>query len=86
MTEAEIVRVLIEHARGLGIDAAKDAMVRKRLAQAATLAAAELAETGRAEVNLPFLSANAQGPVHLQLQLPIGGPAGPRHDPRVKLS
>jgi hypothetical protein len=52
--------------RERGVEVANDAGVLTRLADAYYLAVEEVAGKGEAEVNLPFLTATGQGPVHLQ--------------------
>lgn len=85
MDEAGILRVLIEEARALGLDVSHDEMAMRRLHEAARKAAVELRHTQRTDVSLPFLGATRAGPVHLAVALPVGA-AGPRLDPREKLS
>lgn len=48
-----------------GIDLRKDNLALKRLADAAKTAAAELSASERAEINIPYISANSNGPLHL---------------------
>lgn len=48
-----------------GIDLRKDNLALKRLADAARGAAAELAVSERTEINIPYISANSNGPLHL---------------------
>ena len=86
MDEESIVQLLVERTAALGIDA-HDENVMRRIHQAARTAVDELRESGRSEVNLPFLGATAAGPVHLAVSLPLPGSSGaPRLDPREKLS
>lgn len=58
-----------EFRRDTGIDASKDKMVIQRLKEAAEKAKIELSSAFETEVNLPFLTADASGPKHLQLRL-----------------
>ncbi|GJM43979.1 MAG: chaperone protein DnaK [Gemmatimonadota bacterium] len=52
-----------------GIDLRKDPMALQRLKDAAEKAKCELSTTPETEVNLPFVTADASGPKHLQLKL-----------------
>lgn len=47
----------------------EDAMALSRLAEAYMKACEELARTSRTEMNLPFLTANEEGPKHFQLEV-----------------
>ena len=52
-----------------GIDVSNDTMVTQRLKEAAEKAKIELSTAQKTEINLPFLTADATGPKHLQLEL-----------------
>jgi molecular chaperone DnaK len=52
-----------------GIDLRKDAMALQRLKEAAEKAKSELSGTMETEVNLPFITADQNGPKHLNLRL-----------------
>lgn len=52
-----------------GIDLSKDRRALQRLREAAEKAKVELSATAETDINLPFISANANGPQHLQLKL-----------------
>jgi molecular chaperone DnaK len=52
-----------------GIDLRKDRMALQRLKEAAERAKIDLSSTIQAEINLPFITADANGPKHLQLTL-----------------
>jgi len=52
-----------------GIDLRKDPMALQRLKEAAEKAKCELSTTLQAEVNLPFITADASGPKHLNITL-----------------
>ena len=52
-----------------GYDLSKDRMALQRLREAAEKAKIELSSTMETEINLPFISADASGPKHLQLKL-----------------
>jgi molecular chaperone DnaK len=52
-----------------GIDLGKDRLALQRLREAAEKAKIELSTTTETEINLPFVTADANGPKHLQLKL-----------------
>ncbi len=52
-----------------GIDVSKDTMVLQRLKEAAEKAKIELSSAQKTDINLPFLTADATGPKHLQVEL-----------------
>ncbi|HEY5685153.1 MAG TPA: molecular chaperone DnaK [Acidimicrobiia bacterium] len=52
-----------------GVDLAKDRMASQRLKEAAEKAKIELSSVPETEVNLPFITATAEGPLHLQVKL-----------------
>ena len=52
-----------------GIDVTGDAMVIQRLREAAEKAKIELSSTQQTDINLPFITADASGPKHLNLSL-----------------
>lgn len=52
-----------------GIDLRKDKLALQRLKEAAEKAKIELSSTAQTEVNLPFITADASGPKHLQIPL-----------------
>src|ERR1700726_4679813 len=52
-----------------GIDLSKDRMAIQRLKEAAEKAKVELSQLMETEINLPFVTADASGPKHLQLKL-----------------
>ena len=68
--DQEIINYLIvEFKRDQGIDVSKDKMVLQRLKEAAEKAKIELSSTNETEINLPFLTADATGPKHLQIKM-----------------
>ncbi|MDX9719825.1 MAG: molecular chaperone DnaK [Myxococcota bacterium] len=68
--DARVVERLVEQFRSdTGIDASGDPMVLQRLREAAEKAKIELSSMAQTEVNLPFLSADASGPKHLNMRL-----------------
>jgi molecular chaperone DnaK len=52
-----------------GVDLSKDAMAMQRLKEAAEKAKIELSQVTETEINLPFITATADGPLHLQKSL-----------------
>jgi len=61
--------LIAEFKKDQGIDVSKDKMVLQRLKEAAEKAKIELSSTVSTEINLPFLTADASGPKHLQMSL-----------------
>jgi molecular chaperone DnaK len=61
--------LMAEFKKDTGIDVSKDKMVLQRLKEAAEKAKIELSSVSETEVNLPFLTADATGPKHLQMKL-----------------
>jgi molecular chaperone DnaK len=58
-----------EFRREQGIDLREDRMALQRLKEAAEKAKIELSTTMQSEINLPFVTADASGPKHLQMTL-----------------
>ena len=58
-----------EFKKDQGIDLAADKMALQRLYEAAEKAKIELSSTMTTQINLPFVTATAEGPEHLDLQL-----------------
>lgn len=58
-----------EFKKDQGIDLSKDKMALQRLKEAAEKAKIELSSAMETEVNLPFITADASGPKHLQMKL-----------------
>jgi molecular chaperone DnaK len=52
-----------------GVDVSNDSMVMQRLKEAAEKAKIELSSTQSTDINLPFLTADASGPKHLNMSL-----------------
>ena len=52
-----------------GIDLREDKLAMQRLKEAAEKAKIELSSTGQTEVNLPFVTADANGPKHLNMKI-----------------
>jgi len=58
-----------EFKKDQGIDLSKDRMAIQRLKEAAEKAKIELSQLNETEINLPFITADASGPKHMQLKL-----------------
>ncbi len=58
-----------EFKKDQGIDLSKDRMALQRLKESAEKAKCELSTVTETEINLPFITADASGPKHLQLKL-----------------
>ena len=68
--DQRIVDFLIsEFKKEQGIDLAKDAMALQRLKEGAEKAKIELSSAIQTEVNMPYITADASGPKHLQIKL-----------------
>jgi len=68
--DQEIVRFLIaEFKKSEGIDLGKDKLALQRLDESAEKAKHELSSTTETEVNIPFISSDADGPKHLLIKL-----------------
>jgi len=61
--------LIAEFKKDTGIDVSKDKMVLQRLKEAAEKAKIELSSAAETEINLPFLTADASGPKHLNVKL-----------------
>src|SRR6476659_268177 len=61
--------IVAEFKKENGIDLSKDQMALQRLKEAAEKAKMELSTLLESEINLPFITADASGPKHLQLKL-----------------
>ena len=69
LDRAIIEWLVAEFKRDNGIDLAKDTMALQRLKEAAEKAKCELSSAQQTEINLPFISADASGPKHLNVSL-----------------
>ena len=58
-----------EFKKDSGIDLREDKLALQRLKEAAEKAKIELSSTGQTEVNLPFVTADASGPKHLNMKI-----------------
>src|ERR671938_230357 len=68
--DAKIVEWMVqEFKKAEGIDLSKDKMATQRLVEAAEKAKKELSSTMSTSINLPFITADANGPKHLDLTL-----------------
>ncbi len=67
--ERIISYLIAEFKKDTGLDVAKDKMVLQRLKDAAEKAKIELSSSLETSINLPFLTADASGPKHLNLRL-----------------
>jgi molecular chaperone DnaK len=61
--------LITEFKKDQGIDLSKDKMALQRLKEAAEKAKIELSSAMETEINLPFITADASGPKHLQIKL-----------------
>ena len=61
--------LVAEFRKEQGIDISKDAMALQRLKDAAEKAKCELSSTPQADINLPFITADASGPKHLNVKI-----------------
>ena len=61
--------LIAEFKKDQGIDVSRDKMVLQRLKEAGEKAKIELSSVMETEINLPFLTADATGPKHLQVKL-----------------
>jgi len=64
-----IDHIVAEFKSDTGVDVTSDSMVMQRLKEAAEKAKIELSSTQSTDINLPFLTADASGPKHLNLTL-----------------
>ena len=68
--DEKIIEFLIaEFKKEQGIDLAKDNMAMQRLKEAAENAKKELSQAGQTTINLPFITADANGPKHMNITL-----------------
>jgi molecular chaperone DnaK len=61
--------IIAEFKKDQGVDLSQDRVALQRVREAAEKAKIELSSTQSTEINLPFISANASGPIHLQMTL-----------------
>ena len=68
--DQRVIQYLVEEfKRDNGIDLSKDRMALQRLKEAAEKAKQELSSTMETEINLPFITADQNGPKHLMVKL-----------------
>ncbi|WP_229847225.1 Hsp70 family protein, partial [Kitasatospora griseola] len=68
--DQKIVDHLVQQFKnGYGIDLSKDKMAAQRLREAAEKAKIELSSTSETTINLPYITASAEGPLHLDEKL-----------------
>jgi molecular chaperone DnaK len=67
--EVLINHIADEFKKESGIDLRKDQMAMQRLKEAAERAKKDLSQTTTTDINLPFITADASGPKHLQMSL-----------------
>jgi molecular chaperone DnaK len=68
--DQRIIDWLVQQFKGAhGVDLAQDRMAMQRLKEAAEKAKIELSQTQQTQINLPFITATAEGPLHLDEQL-----------------
>ena len=68
--DQRVIDWLVEQFKGdHGVDLAKDNMAVQRLKEAAEKAKIELSQVQQTQINLPFITATADGPLHLDEQL-----------------
>ena len=61
--------LVAEFKKDQGVDLSKDKMVLQRLKESAEKAKMELSSTNETDINLPFITADAAGPKHLNVKL-----------------
>src|SRR6201997_3211997 len=61
--------IIGEFKKEQGIDLSKDVLARQRLKEAAEKAKIELSSSQQTEINLPYITADASGPKHLNLKI-----------------
>ena len=67
--QAVIDWMVTEFKNGHGVDLSTDKMAAQRLKEAAEKAKIELSSTQQTSINLPFVTATANGPLHMELDL-----------------
>ncbi|KZT74017.1 heat shock protein 70 [Daedalea quercina L-15889] len=64
-----VQHILNEFKKDSGLDLSKDPMAVQRIREAAEKAKIELSSTSQTEINLPFITADASGPKHINLKI-----------------
>jgi molecular chaperone DnaK len=68
--DQRVIDWLVDQFKGAhGVDLSKDNMALQRLKEAAEKAKIELSQVQQTQINLPFITATAEGPLHLDEQL-----------------
>ncbi len=68
--DSRIIEYLVaEFKRESGVDISKDPLAMQRLKEAAEKAKIELSSSSQTEINLPYITADASGPKHLNIKL-----------------
>lgn len=68
--DSRIIRFLVQEFKNSdGIDLSSDAMAMQRLKDAAEKAKIELSSSSKTNINLPFITADASGPKHMNIDL-----------------
>ena len=68
--DQRIIDWLVKEFKGAhGVDLSKDRMALQRLKEAAEKAKVELSQVMETTINLPFITATAEGPLHLEMKL-----------------
>jgi len=68
--DQRVIDWLVQQFKGAhGVDLAQDKMALQRLKEAAEKAKIELSQTQQTQINLPFITATAEGPLHLDESL-----------------
>ncbi|HUG74514.1 MAG TPA: molecular chaperone DnaK [Acidimicrobiia bacterium] len=68
--DERVIELLVKEFRNdNGVDLSKDPMALQRLKEAAEKAKIELSQVTETEINLPFITATSEGPMHLQHKL-----------------
>ena len=66
---ALLKHVIADFNKSQGMDLSKDVLALQRLKEAVEKAKIELSSSEQTEINLPYISADSQGPKHLQIKL-----------------
>ncbi|SFB76854.1 molecular chaperone DnaK [Brevinema andersonii] len=72
LDNAIIKHIITTYQKESGIDLSKDPMAMQRLKEAAEKAKIELSSKADTQINLPFITADASGPKHLQMNMTRG--------------
>src|SRR5215218_1365834 len=64
-----IDHIIVEFKKDQGVDLSKDVLALQRLKEAAEKAKIELSNSSQTDINLPYITADASGPKHLNIKL-----------------